>query len=284
MRKFDNDQDMNIYSVAAEYEVSPFESLGLVAGYSHHWLKKDSEDPTGSESEGTFLAGAQYDLFKSTSLHGSASRKVRFPSISQLYDEAKGNPDLQTEKSYNYELGIVQSLPGKSSLSLTGFYINVSDFIKKDEDTQINENMEKYRFRGVEVAAETRPVSRLLLRAGYTYMDSEDRAEQPDYDELQYTPRDKLTFEGSYKTPFGLSAYFSVLHLNRQYYYAKKAPFIKRKLNEYTLVNLRLSQSLFRDRLEIYCGANNLFDKDYETSYGLPQAGRLVYTGIKVSF
>jgi len=30
-------------------------------------------------------------------------------------------------------------------------------------------------------------------------------------------------------------------------------------------------------------GANNLLDEDYAESYGLPQAGRMVYAGIEFS-
>jgi outer membrane receptor protein involved in Fe transport len=123
-----------------------------------------------------------------------------------------------------------------------------------------------------------------MLRLGYTFMDSEDRSKDTDYDEIQYTPRDKLTLEGTYSFPFGLSVYASLLHINRQYYYTKKAPILKRKLNEYTLVDCKISQKLYKDRIDIYAGANNLFDKNYETSYALPQAGRFIYAGIKISY
>jgi outer membrane receptor protein involved in Fe transport len=31
----------------------------------------------------------------------------------------------------------------------------------------------------------------------------------------------------------------------------------------------------------LYLGVDNLFDENYETSYGMPQAGRFVYGGIE---
>jgi len=34
----------------------------------------------------------------------------------------------------------------------------------------------------------------------------------------------------------------------------------------------------------VYAGVDNLFDEDYEESYGLPQAGRLLYTGLVYKF
>jgi outer membrane cobalamin receptor len=281
MRHFNTDRDLKIYSAAFEYEVTPFTDFGIVLGYSKYWFKKDSGE---KEDESSVLAGLEYMLFNRTKLHGSYSHKIRFPSVSQLYDETKGNSDLKTEKSNNFELGITQYLPGESRLSLTGFYIKVKDFIKKDDVTQLNSNEDKYRFRGFELSAETRILPRAMLRLCYTYMDSEDRAEHTDFDELQYTPRDKVTIESAYSFPFGLTLYASLLHVNRQYYYSKKAPIIKRKLNEYTLIDVKISQKLFRDKVEYYTGAKNLFDKDYETSYTLPQAGQFFYWGVKCSF
>ena len=35
-------------------------------------------------------------------------------------------------------------------------------------------------------------------------------------------------------------------------------------------------------RIEVYAGADNVLDADYEESYGIPQIGRFVYAGIKL--
>jgi vitamin B12 transporter len=32
--------------------------------------------------------------------------------------------------------------------------------------------------------------------------------------------------------------------------------------------------------LNFYLGADNVFDEDYEESYGFPQAGRFIYGGV----
>ncbi len=281
MRHFDRDRDIGIYTAALEYEFSPADDIIIALGYSHLWQRKQSDDDDGEYS---FVIGATYDIFQDTRLAGSVSRKVRFPSISQLYDEVKGNPDLDPERSYNYELGLTQQLPGNTRLSLTGFCNDIEDFIQKDAFTDRNENRDRYRFRGIEVSVETHPWNGLMFKAGYTYLDTDDMSSGTTKDEVQYNPRDKLTLEARYTAPFGLTVYTSVRHINRQYYYSKKTPYQKRRLNEYTLVNVKLSQKLLRDRLMVYLGADNLFDKDYETSYGLPQPGRFVYGGVKVPF
>ena len=51
-----------------------------------------------------------------TRLRGSAAHKLRFPSIRQLYDVDGGNPDLEEERCWCFEVGIEQRLPCKSML------------------------------------------------------------------------------------------------------------------------------------------------------------------------
>ena len=41
---------------------------------------------------------------------------------------------------------------------------------------------------------------------------------------------------------------------------------------------------LFNDFLDVYVGADNVFDKNYEESYGFPAAGRIIYGGVALYF
>jgi outer membrane cobalamin receptor len=280
-RSFSEDRSVNVYSAAIEYEVSPFDRFGLVFGYSHHWFDKDNGD---DDDDSGFLVGAHYDIFENTLIKGSAARKIRFPSIRQLYEENTGNPGLKPEKSYNYELGIEQRLFERTTLSLTGFYIDVKDYIEKIDATDTFENNEEYRFQGVELTAQTRYFKNLLLRAGYTFMDTKDKSPNTEKEELQYRPEHKLTFETQYVFGFGLSAYAGVLYVTDQYFYSRNTPLQKRKLNDYTLVNFKLEQAIVKNRLHVYLGVDNLFDGDYEEAYGFPRAGRTFYVGTKFHF
>ena len=280
-RNFSEDRSVKVYSVAIEYEVSPLDRIGLVFGYSHHWFDKDSGD---SDDDNGFLVGAHYDVFENTRVKGSAARKVRFPSIRQLYEEDTGNSNLKPEKSYNYELGIEQRLFERTTLSLTGFYIDVKDYIEKIDATDTFENNDEYRFQGVEVTLETRYFKNLLLRTGYTFMDTKDKSPDTEKEELQYRPEHKLTFETQYVFGFGLSAYASVSYVADQYFYSRNTPLEKRKLNDYTLVDFKLDQAFLNKRLHVYLGVDNLFDRDYEESYGFPRPGRTLYVGTEYHF
>lgn len=283
-RYFDNEKDLDVYSGVLEYNVTFCDRAGLVLGYRHNWLDKDG---SGNDHDWNFLAGLYYDITKDTRIKGSAARKTRFPSISQLYDEQSGNPDLGTETSYNYEAGVEQTLPWQSKVSVTGFYTDVKNYIEKialSSSVDQYQNNDKYLFQGIEVMAENRFFKNLMVRAGYTFLDTKDRSKGSEKDELQYRPEHKFTVEGNYLFDFGLSANVNVTRVADQYFYSKNSPLIKKKLGNFTILNMKLDQALLSRRLHLYAGVNNICDENYEESYAFPQPGRYVYGGMEIPF
>lgn len=277
---YDLQRDLQLYSLALQHELALLEDLGAVIGVGGHLQRQDDG---GTEDALSYQLGLHYDLVPGTRLRASHSRKVRFPSIRQLYDVGSGNEDLTAERTLNYELGIEQQLPAETSVVLTGFVTDAKDFIEKRDATDRYENFEHYRFKGLELALENRMFERAFIRATYSLLFSENRNVDNSRDELQYRPRDKATLEGQYRFSFGLTVNASLLYVARQYVYDSDWT-EKVKLNDYTLVNLKLKQAFLSEQLEIYVGADNLFDEDYEQSYGLPQAGRTLYAGMNYRF
>jgi len=277
-RSFSDDSSLEIYSTALEYEVNPVERVGLVAGYSHHWLEKNG----GDDNDCGWLVGAHYDVFDATRLRTSAARKIRFPSTRQLYGPGEGNPDLKTERSYNYEFGVEQGIGELSTVGLTGFYSDVSDYIEKNLNDDFFDNNDKYRFAGVEWMGETRFFRNLALRNTYTYLYSRDKSPDTEKKELQYRPEHKLTFEGIYTFDWGLSLHASVLRVMKQYYYSKNSPLEKARLNDYTVVDIKAEQAFFDDTFHVYASLENLLDRDYEEAYGFPRNGRTAFVGVEL--
>lgn len=274
----DLEKGFDLYSLSAQYEVEPVKNLGLVFGYGHYWQSRSEM----SDNDFSVMAGIHYDIFTDTRLKAAFQRNIRFPTLDDLYSVNGGNSDLKAERSLQYEIGVEQKLPGKSLLSLTGFRTDVKDFIEKDTN-DINQNFDEYRFYGVEVGATTRFIDKLVLRASYSYLDSKDKSDNATKDELQYRPKNKVTFEGWYDFAFGLTPYVSVQYVGNQVTYDKDTDTIAHKMNNFTLVNVKLNQKVLENRLNVYFGVNNLFDENYETSYGFPQAGRFIYGGIGLS-
>jgi outer membrane cobalamin receptor len=272
------DKSLTLYSTAIEYELSPLPGVGVVAGYGHYLQSRDDQNA----NDYSLLVGVRYDLSQDLRVKASYKRNIRFPSLGDLYDLSKGNSSLAAERSFTYEAGVEQKLPQNSTINVTGFYTVAENLIQNDQATTKNTNLTEVRFTGMEISATTQWINRLVLRTSYAYLSSEDRS-RAGREQQQYTPGNKVTLDGRYDFECGLTPYMSLLYVGNQYFYTKNnvTPVQKAKLNDYTLVNFKLSQRLIESNVTIYIGANNLFDENYETSYGMPQAGRFFYGGIE---
>ncbi|GAB6097048.1 TonB-dependent receptor [Desulfatiferula olefinivorans] len=280
MGDVDSNEDIHISSVALEWEVSPNDAYGVLLGVAQHFMNGSG---VSSDNDTSYVLGGHVDVTETTRLRASHARKVRFPSMKQLYDETDGNSDLKTEMSIHYEIGLEQKLPARSVLSVSTYYTDVEDYIEKLAGPY--ENLEEYRFQGIDVSLETGVIDNLLVRLSYSLMDTKDKSLNTERDELQYRPGNKYALDVTYAFPFGLKVHTDVIHMADQYYYAEgTSPMPKAKLNDYTVVNAKISQSLLDGMVDVYVRGENLFDEDYEQSYDLPQAGLTVYGGVAVRF
>ncbi|GAB6143971.1 TonB-dependent receptor plug domain-containing protein [Desulfocicer niacini] len=278
---FDMDYDLGFTSLALEYTSQITDKLKAVAGYGFHAMDKDGGN---DEDDFTCMIGASVDATDSTTFKGSWSRSIKFPTTKELYAQDGSNPDLTSETIYSWELGVEQALPASTTVCVTGYIKDAKDFIEKDNTDDLYKNFEEYRFKGVEVEVVNTYVKNLTLTGTASLMTSEDRSDNTEKDELQNRPEQKFSLEGSYVFPFGLTARLSVLYVADQYYYSKKAPLEKAKLDDFTVIDCKVSQRLFQDTLEVFLRAENLLDEDYEQSYGFPCQGRTVYAGAVLRF
>jgi len=294
IRPIDSDSSTRTYTGAIEYEAAPIPGVRVVAGYSVSWFDAEGAcvDRTGSRERadssdraGSGLIGVAWDVREGTRLRASVSRRHRFPSIRQLFEYEAGNPGLVTETSRTWEVGIEQVLPKNSRVALVGFTSDVDDYIEKLDESDMFENNDSYRMRGLELEARTRPFPGLDLRGSYALLDTEDRSSGAFRDELQNRPRQRVTFEGRYRFKRGLSLQASVDRVVDSYLYTRgKPPYEQSSLDDYTLVNGRIGQELFGGRGAFYVLVENLLDEDYESSYGFPQRGRTWGAGVELRF
>ena len=277
---FTMDSELQFYSLAGEYALPVGDKLNLVMGYGHHFMEKESGD---NDDDFAFMFSAGYQLLDATRLKASMGKTVRFPSAKQLYDVGSGNPDLDAERIYNYEAGVEQKIADHTLLSVTGYVRHAKDFIERNEN-DLYLNYEEYHFKGVEFEIENHSVENLVLSAAYSFMDSEDKSEGSQKDELQYRPGQKVVFEGHYHLESGFKAYLAMMHYADQYFYSKTTPLEKKELDDFTVVDAMLSQSFRNETLELYVRGENLLDELYYQSYGVPCAGRTLYAGVKYRF
>ncbi|MBF0406888.1 MAG: TonB-dependent receptor plug domain-containing protein [Candidatus Riflebacteria bacterium] len=281
IRNFENIQSQEINTLALEYNCKPIDKLNLSVSGN---LCNASSDKRDDESQGEFSLGFSRDLSEKTLLHGVLARKIRFPTVQQLYDETGGNLNLKTECSMNYELGVLHEMFKNSRFGVTLFQSAVDNYIEKQDSTSRYENFDEYLFKGVEFSLNHKFNSPLTLETTLSLMDSEDQTSNSGRDELQYRPKVKCTLSGTYNFHNGSLVHLEMLHLNGQHYYSRTLPLQKASLNNITVTNLRVSKPIRYYSLVIYAGADNVFDQNYETAYGVPAAGRFAYTGIQATF
>lgn len=281
--------DLYVYSAAVEYEVSLLKNLGFAAGYARHWqLREDTNLADYSVS-----ASLYYDILRDTRLKAAFMRNIRFPTMSQLYLRDTNNPHLVQERTYHYQLGVEQKLPWRSLFKINGFYSDIYNFIglkynltpQQEGNDPYNVNFRLYRFYGFETSMETSFLRQLQLKLAYTLNASRDLSLQ-DRDEVQYVPRDKWVFTGRYDFTCGLTPFLSVVYVSDSVVYSKQqyVTVLKAHMADYAVANFKLGQKLFRDRVTVYVGVDNLFNKDYEDTYGIPRPGRYVYAGFEYRF
>lgn len=271
------DRSVQLYTMAVQEDVSPFEDFSISLGASLVGQGRSDD----SSNNYTYVLAGNYQVVDGTNLRLSHARKVRFPSVKNLYESSAGNPDLAAEVTWHYEAGISQALPMASTLELSVFRLDSEDYIEKDA-SDVYQNNDKYQFRGVELTLVSLPMNGLTTTLGYTYMESENLSDDADFSVLQYRPKHKATAEATYKTSFGTTVYGSLRYFADQITFNKNEDAYQ-PMPDYAIVDIKVSQAV-TEALSIYLGAENLTDTNYSESYGFPRPGRVIYTGLDYTF
>jgi outer membrane cobalamin receptor len=279
VRHLEQENAIKVVSAATEYGIEPIPGWGGTLGVGHHWLLREEEEEAGAF---TFGAGAYHDFSDATRVRASVSRKVRAPSVSQLYSFRGGNPDLTFERTLGYEVGLRQHIGPRLTANVVGFHDDVSDLIQRDRDNGLQENLEEVRFRGVEFTVDATPIDRLALQFNYSLLDSLDLSPGTVREEIQNVPGDTVSVKASYDCCAGWKANLSWLYVADEFFYARGGSALKAERDPYALLNLKLERTLFSEHAALFVGADNVLDVDYDESYGFPQAGRFVFGGMKV--
>jgi iron complex outermembrane receptor protein len=292
-------------SVALENEFNKIENLSLVAGASYDWfnvtqakknvtdkntgdfLRQEDQPRPDEISEFDPMIGATYALNESSRLFGSVARKVRFPTLQQLFSSKGGNIDLKAERSINYTLGVSKSFGSYASGEIALFYYDISDFITRDAPgtLAVYRNFAKISMLGFELFGQVNPLKDFFLSAAYTYNDARDRSEGRVTDNVLFVPEHKVDVNASYTFPgiitrLDLTALYVSDSFNQLP--TPQNPTLEAiKTGDHFVVNARISKS-FMKRYEAYVAINNIFDSNYESELGFPGLGRNFFVGVAV--
>jgi iron complex outermembrane recepter protein len=296
-------------SVGFENEFNLIKNLSVVAGASYDWFTVTKAKKDITDSSGNFLRqddagepdtmknfdpmiGATYSFADTTKLFASVARKVRFPTLDQLYSSKGGNLNLKAEKAINYTLGVSRLFSKLAKAELAGFYHDISDFISRDADPHINplaqyQNYAKTSMLGFELNGELYPMKDLVLRAGYTFNYARNKSEGRVSDDLVNVPEHKIDMGVSYTIPC-INTRLDLVGIYMGKIFSQiptptNPTQATTKVDNYYIANVRISKS-FLKYFEAYLALNNIFDKNYESEYGFPGPGRNFYLGVSAKY
>ena len=150
----------------------------------------DSFDASGTETH-DFVAprlGTRAELIEGVTLFGNVGRWERVPNLRELFGTAGlvvGDPTLDPERSFNWDVGLRAELPAMGILP--GGLLEYAYFESDLDDVILLEpsstnvfrprNVASAHVEGHEVAARVRVTPRLHVHGNYTYQDARDDGE-----------------------------------------------------------------------------------------------------------
>lgn len=293
-------------SIGLEDSISFSKGFSAVAGVSYDWFDVGSatrnvtDGSTGnfvrqdslatpSDDQVNPMAGLVWRGSSGTVVNAAVARKSRFPTLSQLFSSRSGNTGLASERSVNTTVSVSHPLGTAVRLEGGAFLYDVRDLITRNGSDTLNvyQNVGEVRMAGFEALVEATPLTGLLLRADYTFVDAKDRSEGRVTDDVTYVPEHKAGFLASYTVPGPKT----LLDLDAVYvgsmYSSLPSPAYPgdpvKESDGYFLVGAKVTQEVLKG-VRLHVAVRNLFDTDFESEPGFPGPGRTFAFGAATTF
>ncbi len=211
-------------------------------------------------------AGVVILLSESLSLRASAGRTFRAPSFDELAPSFSGNPALQPETAWEYNLGLEYALAPDLSATVTGYYKDATNLITSSPPTFTPMNVGHAIVAGGSVEIVGRLADRWFVRANYTNQRAQDASSGQD---VIYVPRQLGTLELTYRLAPGSSVNVIVSYLGDQFADSANTSTVP----GHWLTSLTVTWPI-GGGLALQAGVSNLFDVSYQESLGFPEPGR----------
>jgi vitamin B12 transporter len=245
------------------------EKLILNAGVRH-----DDHEIAGSKT--TYRLGALYDVQSvALKIKGNYGTGFRAPTFNELFFPFYGNLNLKPEESTAWDLGMEKEIfKDKAAFSITYFEQHYKNLIETDPNPPFMAvNIARAEVKGVETNLTVRPIERISIKAGHTYLDAKD---EDTGERLTRRPVDKFTLASEYSTP-KVSVIVSYAFVGERFDSS-----VQRNLASYNLVNVSGNYVLSK-RMTLFARVDNVFNVNYEEagSYGTP--GLSAFGGLKIA-
>jgi outer membrane receptor protein involved in Fe transport len=171
----------------AEFRYASRERLFVTAGLRLEHLTRDALEPDAFSTRPPFPEQSIDSLnpklavsyrINGARVHASAGTGIRPPNVFEI--AFTDNPNLKPERSRSFEAGVDQTLAGGAlALRATAFFNRYDDLLVtierslRDASRYKTDNVSNARARGLELAADARPLRALTARATYTLLGTE---------------------------------------------------------------------------------------------------------------
>jgi iron complex outermembrane receptor protein len=289
-------------NLAVDSEQSLSETVTVQAGFGFARFqprKTAGRDSAGSFSGLNMSAGLNWRMNDDVSLRASAGRRVRMPTMRELFGEAIGrfllNPTLKPEATWQFEIG------GRWANEIAS--IDVVPFISMTKDTldqtrvdvdgvllRQRINLRGSQSYGVEIVGQVIPLDKLNLSGNVTWAKHQPKRETVDNTVRRLYLSDRPNWLARLEAKYQLGEYttFGLLVVHRGEAQSIDANGFFQKTNVATTFNIELNHQIMmvQDGIgaAVFMRADNLTDAFVEPQLGLPEGGRSILTGIEVQF
>ena len=255
-----------------------------------------------------------YDLTEKTKLLGSFATAYNPPAYYQVfcpdwnmttYVIRTANPDLEAEKSLNYELGVRHKFSDNFKGTITGFWTEAKDLIQSvSTKRQIgqptafpanrrcymtyehHENLDEARMRGIEVETELKFTENHKIFANYTFLDAVDRTTGK---RLEQRPKHMASFGYNFdwEPKDKLNLWLSLRgRIMDEICLEEWGTGNKMWVNGHGVLVADLSTGIdIGEHLQVFFEVTNISDEKYkEFTYSRYEPGRMIWSGVKVYF
>ncbi len=262
-------------------------ALSVIGG-----LRVDDNEVFGTDV--TYRGTIAYNITQTgTRLRASGGSSVVTPSVFELNDICIGNADLDPERSVGFDIGVDQRFETAAiQVSATYFRSRIRDQIVYDGSPETGtalsdacagfwgpfggyQNQARVRTQGLEVAISAQPLDSVRFGMAYTLTDADLLTNNTP---LRDVPRHEASVELSW------TGWQDRLTLGADGRYRSSEPNFGGASDSFFVARLRGEVALWPDRLTLFSRVENLFNADYEESFGNGTPGRSGYVGLRARY
>ncbi|WP_127163231.1 TonB-dependent receptor [Veillonella sp. VA141] len=250
----------------------------------------------GKYTEWSPKVGVEHYVTDSLNIYASYGHSFNPPPLSQVYrysGTVKANPDLNPEKSDTFEVGLKKSWDTKTTLGITGFYVNTKDKVKfvtyyknKKVDYKMYSNVDSETRRGVELELRHQLSPKWSVFGNYTWQTGRvnhnaiPQTNAKAYEETNFDIPKHIIHAGVEYTSSKWNALFDTQYISRRQSVDEVTGQYGSR-DSYVISNLSVNYKLSKETT-IQFGVQNVFDRIFFDDEAT--AGRTYSASMKFKF